>query len=496
MQRSRFVSLPSKNGVYYVVDKFTTLADGSQIVYFYGDEQALSAITDNQSSLFAQSFNDAFLSLDGIGVFSFLTGTGIGIAAGGGSSDNPNTNPPINADPPVIDPPVIDPAADNFAPSASFSDVLEVGRNTDIFKDMSKNFDDVNGDTLTYKAEPNNGGLLPSWLTFEADTGIFTGTAPDTAGPVEIHVWASDAWVESSNYSVLIINVVNNAPDYNASPDDNFAIDTVSNPDWAVDLDDKFTDPNGDVLTYAVNLYDNLGAIITSYTADGIVAFNNGVEFDTNTHILTGRANIINTRITIVAEDLYGATSNLVTAGFKAVPIVGEMAGNPPGDTLTGGFDYDVLYGTEGNDYLVGNEGHDVLYGNEGDDEIEGNEGHDYLYGGEGDDYLTGGAGKDRFVYDDIGDGDDTIYDFQVGTGTNADVLDLAALLTYDPNNPNHDINDFISFIVGSISGDTITKLNIDANGDGSGTDVSILLRDVTGTSLSDLINDGNIVLF
>ena len=92
---SCFVSLPSKNGVYYVVDKFTTLADGSQIVYFYGNETTLSAIADNQSSFFAQSFSDAFSSLGGIGFFSFLAG--IGIAAGG---DGDGQQPP-----PIIPPP-------------------------------------------------------------------------------------------------------------------------------------------------------------------------------------------------------------------------------------------------------------------------------------------------------------------------------------------------------------------------------------------------------
>ncbi len=71
--------------------------------------------------------------------------------------------------------------------------------------------------------------------------------------------------------------------------------------------------------------------------------------------------------------------------------------------------------------------------------------GDDTLDGGEGDDFLSGDAGKDRFIYDNIGDGDDLIFDFQVGTGADADVLDLAALLSY---NQGDDINDFHSLIV------------------------------------------------
>ncbi len=72
-------------------------------------------------------------------------------------------------------------------------------------------------------------------------------------------------------------------------------------------------------------------------------------------------------------------------------------------------------------------------------------------------------------------------------------MLDLAVLLSYDPNNPNHDILNFISII----DDGTNTKLSIDANGNGNGfTDVSIMLLQVTGVSLSDMEHDGNIVLF
>ena len=83
---SCLVSLPAEGGVYYVVEgNFVTLADGSQIVHFYGDESALTSITSSQSALFAQSFNEVYLA-DG---FS-LSGIGGGLAAvglaGGGAS--------------------------------------------------------------------------------------------------------------------------------------------------------------------------------------------------------------------------------------------------------------------------------------------------------------------------------------------------------------------------------------------------------------------------
>jgi hypothetical protein len=112
--------------------------------------------------------------------------------------------------------------------------------------------------------------------------------------------------------------------------------------------------------------------------------------------------------------------------------------------------------------------------------------------GGNGDDYLLGGAGKNTFKYDSIADGNDEIYSFQVGTGADVDVLDLAALLSYDPNNSNHDINDFITLTDNGIN----TFVNIDADGNASGIDVSIKLLGVTGVDLNTMMNDGNIVLF
>jgi Ca2+-binding RTX toxin-like protein len=138
-------------------------------------------------------------------------------------------------------------------------------------------------------------------------------------------------------------------------------------------------------------LYDHNAQLISSTTTNGITRFNNGIEFDTNTNILSGLSSITNTRITIVAEDLYGATSNLVTAGFNAVPIVGT----PSADTLTGTSSADIIYGDDGNDTIEGGTGHDEIYGNEGNDDISGGNGDDTIEGGNGDDEIYGGNGND-----------------------------------------------------------------------------------------------------
>jgi len=120
-----------------------------------------------------------------------------------------------------------------------------------------------------------------------------------------------------------------------------------------------------------------------------------------------------------------------------------------------------------------------------------GTNGNDTIDGGAGNDILYGAAGKDTFKYKNDSQTIDIIRDFQVGTGTGADVLDLAALLNY---NLGDNINDFIKVFDSGRN----TTLEFYVNG---GMNIApfgqkIELEGVTGVSLSDMINDGNIVLF
>ena len=61
-----------------------------------------------------------------------------------------------------------------------------------------------------------------------------------------------------------------------------------------------------------------------------------------------------------------------------------------------------TLSGFDTDDVLSGSSGKDVLYGNSGNDVLEGKK---------GDDYLDGGRGDDTYVWN-LGDGNDTIYDY------------------------------------------------------------------------------------
>jgi len=69
----------------------------------------------------------------------------------------------------------------------------------------------------------------------------------------------------------------------------------------------------------------------------------------------------------------------------------------------------ETLFGIYSNDVLTGNIGNDTIYGNEGNDTITGGKGNDIIDGG-----STYYSGNDSYIFN-IGDGQDTIYDY---TGT------------------------------------------------------------------------------
>ncbi|NES04493.1 MAG: DUF839 domain-containing protein [Okeania sp. SIO2F4] len=80
----------------------------------------------------------------------------------------------------------------------------------------------------------------------------------------------------------------------------------------------------------------------------------------------------------------------------------------------------DTIWGGTGDDRIGGKGGDDRLYGDEGEDSIWGDDGDDLIRGGLGDDLLTGdnfsgGQGSDTFILA-VGEGTDTITDFEVGT--------------------------------------------------------------------------------
>ena len=123
-------------------------------------------------------------------------------------------------------------------------------------------------------------------------------------------------------------------------------------------------------------------------------------------------------------SDHMGADTADTLAG-EAGDSADTLYGGSGADDITGGDGNDSIFGGDGMDSLYGGSGVDFLSGGEGDDIIYGESGNDIILGGAGDDQLHGGDGDDEFVFN-LGDGNDTIFDFEAGDQLTFDGVSLA----------------------------------------------------------------------
>ena len=116
---------------------------------------------------------------------------------------------------------------------------------------------------------------------------------------------------------------------------------------------------------------------------------------------------------------LAGGLGNDVILGGEGDDVLRGDRNSRRAQTNEAGGD-DLIYGGAGSDRIGGKSGDDRLFGDAGDDQIWGDDGDDLIYGGLGNDTLigdnfSGGQGIDTFVLA-VGEGTDTIVDFEVGT--------------------------------------------------------------------------------
>ncbi|MEK7816307.1 MAG: putative Ig domain-containing protein, partial [Pseudomonadota bacterium] len=164
----------------------------------------------------------------------------------------------------------------------------------DVFADD----DLIHGDSLSFSAALADGDLLPTWLSFDAATGTFTGTpANGDVRSYDIHITATDAaGTSASDVFTLTVNNVNDIPVI-VTP----IVDVATDEDlpFSLSVAEAFTDDDlihGDSLTLAATLAD--GSALPGWLA-----------FDADTSTFSGTPNnwtVGNYEIRVTATDTAG----------------------------------------------------------------------------------------------------------------------------------------------------------------------------------------------
>lgn len=128
----------------------------------------------------------------------------------------------------------------------------------------------------------------------------------------------------------------------------------------------------------------------------------------------------------VVYQDLSGVFDGVIQVDFGDGDADLDASNHTGRIEATGGDMHNAFFAGSGDDLLIGGDSHDDLFGGAGDDEIFGGAGDDDIGGGAGNDTMEGGEGGDRFFFG-MGDGTDTVTDFEAGNAGN-DLLDFLAL--------------------------------------------------------------------
>jgi Ca2+-binding RTX toxin-like protein len=391
------------------------------------------------------------------------------------------------------------------------------------------------GDRLTYVATLADGSELPPWLSFDSDTGRFSGTPLQAdVGSLDVQVVATDAGglSASDDFTLTVINV-NDAPMLEVAMDDQAAIedeafsyavpagtfadvdkndmlvytaarsDGSELPGWLTFANGAFagTPRNADVGPYDIRVIatDSAGAAVsdvfclhvanvndTPVVANpiGEHSFEAGSAFSfalpANTFADEDMEDALNLSAALFGDGALPSwlTFNPATAIFSGNPGKKENGISHVVVTATDAAGasvaagFGLVIGANAGSTVTGSDGDDVTYGGTGNEVLIAKGGHDTLFGGAGNDLIHGGTGRDVLQG---GEGSDMLHG---GNGQN--LLDGGAG------------NDFIfggrdsSLIVGGTGNDIIRT--------GQGSDVILFNRgDGTDTVFSDSAGDNTL---
>lgn len=178
----------------------------------------------------------------------------------------------------------------------------------------SQTFTDPQGSALTYTASLASGGALPSWLSFNASTRSFSGTAPVGIAPVALKVTATDTYglAGSETFNVALASAptlaLQTATQYwLAGQSTSFVLSSAT-----------FADPQALALSYSAAL--STGAALPSW-----LTFNAG----TRTFSGTDPAGSAAVSVKVTATDTVGLTaSEIFSIALATAPNVAAQTAN------------------------------------------------------------------------------------------------------------------------------------------------------------------------
>ena len=310
----------SANNILFDLDNYFSDFEGNDLTYTTSGGSGLATFTVNANNeLVATGVADANGQAD-----ITVTATDSGGATVSGTFQLTVTA--VN-DAPVVSTPLPD------------KSIAEDSSNNNLF-DLDNYFSDPDGDTLSYTASNYDSGLIS--VTINANNEVIVSTAtPNLDGQTAVTISATDGIDTVQDTFVVTVTPVNDAPVVSAPlPDE--TIDEGSTGNVLFDLDNYFSDVDGDTLSYTASNYDS-GLINVTINA------NNEVVVDAATPHGTGF-----TDVTITASDGQASTSDsfrLTVQEINNAPVLDAIgaqtayvgvpyyydvnATDPDGDTLT-----------------------------------------------------------------------------------------------------------------------------------------------------------------
>ncbi|KHT27841.1 putative Ig domain-containing protein, partial [Pectobacterium carotovorum] len=295
-----------------------------------GDTLTLSATLADGSALPAWlSFNPATGTFSGTPANGDVGSLTIKVTATDGSSASVSTTFGLTVTN-VNDAPVVSGTipAQNIAQGGSLNITIPAGT-----------FTDPDGDTLTLRATLADGSALPSWLTFNAATGTFSGTPGNgDVGNLSIRVTATDGSNASVSTSFgLTVTNANDAPVV-ATPIPPQSVAQGGGFNFTVP-DGTFSDPDGDTLTLSATLAN--GSPLPSWLRfDPAIGTFSGTPGNADVGTLVIRVTATDGSNTSISTSFGLTVTNVNDAPVVATPI-------PPQSVAQGGgFNFTVPDGT------------------------------------------------------------------------------------------------------------------------------------------------------